>query len=247
MKKIILIVCLAVLSTMGIQAQKEQDQGPDRGIRGLEIGLHLTTRGLGFSIDHLRGTDPNKLFIFGLEMNTVRDSREVMIESAYGEQGRKYVYGKANHFYVVSPTIGIQRNMFPLHDNNQINVRLGFQAGPTIGLLSPYLVEIFESLPGNSFYGRRSIQQFNPENHSYNDIIGKANFLSEPLELDLVVGATLKGSAWIDFSRSNHYISAIQLSLRADIFSQEAPIMVIGGNRQLFVAGSLGIVFGNRW
>jgi hypothetical protein len=245
MKHSLLVLGLLMLAAGSSYAQEQVP--PDRGLRGVSLGAHLTTRGMGFSIDHLRGTDPNKLFIFGLAVHSVKDSREVLIESAYAEQGRRYIYGKANHLFVATPSIGIQRNMFPLHSNNAVNVRLGLQAGPAIGMLSPYLIEIFESLPGNSFYGRRSIEQFNPAEHSYNDIIGKANFLSEPLDLDLVVGMSIKGSAWIDFSRSDHYISAIQISMQADIFSQEAPIMVVGDNKQLFVAGSIGIVFGNRW
>ena len=244
MKHLLLIVCIAALA---VSLHAQERQSPERGFRGVGIGLHLTTRGAGFNIDHFRGPDPNRPFIIGLALNAVRDSREVLIESAYGEQGKRYVYGKVNHLYVLTPSVGIQRNLFPLHDNNQVNVRLGVQAGPAIGLLSPYMVEIFESLPGNSFYGRRSVQQFNPENHSYNDIIGKANFLSEPLNLDFILGFSIKGSVWIDFSRSKHYISAVQLGMQADIFPKEAPIMVIGPNRQLFVAGSIGLVFGNRW
>lgn len=244
MKKWVLVLGLAIMSIWSLRAQEEIEP---QGVRGMAIGLHITTGGIGFNINHLRGNDPNKLFLVGLEINSVRDTREVQIESAYGEQGKKYVFGKANHFYVATPSVGIQQNFFPLHANNQLNVRLGIQAGPAIGIVSPYLVEIFESLPGNSFYGRRSIEQFNPEEHAYSDIIGKANFLSEPLETDFKIGLSLKGSAWIDFSRSNHYISAIQLAVNADIFPSEIPIMVVSQNKQVFIAGSLGIVFGNRW
>lgn len=219
--------------------------------RGFMMNLHTSNRGYGLELNYLIGPNDQQ-YVIGLGFSTIKDLREILVDSFYGnEQGKRYVYGKLNYFGILSPTVGISRNILPLNDLNLINVRGIIRAGPALGLLSPYYLEIFKPNPNSPFVGEREVEAYNPIEHTYSKIVGKANLLSSELDVNMKVGLTVQAQAVVDFSRSSRYISGVSLGLSSHVFFNDVPIMAdLGGkinNQQLFLSGNLGIIFGNRW
>lgn len=222
------------------------------------LGINLTNRGWGFNTYYGIGNNQYQ-WLIGVDLHSVKDSRETLIEpfSKFQDQGKKYIYGKQNYLYVFTPSVGFQRNLIPAQGGNLLNVRVGGQIGPAIGLLNPYSVEIFDPVPNNNnnpgqnYFGYRVIEPFNPEKHDFSEIIGRASILSAKPELSAQFGLSLRTHVLMDFTRSHKYIGGFQLTLDADYFLQPVPIMAQLDeqiqNRKFFLAGSLGLVFGNRW
>ncbi|GEM_PF-2559871 len=250
---LILACCLlASIHSLSGQAQTGKEQlKSDILEKGFVLGINLTNRGGGVYFHYIKG-DARRQWVFGLDIHSVRDERETSIQSAFGDSGKDYIYGKLNYFYVFTPSVGIQKNLIPVGYGNLLNIRVGAQIGPAIGLLNPYLVEIFEPVNNspNNGQGYRIVVPYDPTEYSYNEIIGKANLLSTKPSISAQLGLSLRGHILIDFTHSPQYIGGLSIGLNADYFPATIPIMNESSeqieNQQLFLAGSIGVVFGSR-
>lgn len=219
---------------------------------GFWIGGHISSRGWGFNMNYLRGKkDRDWHLIVGFDAFHLRDSRELRIESIFNNQGgRDFVFGKLNYFFVVSPTVGIYKDLFREKSGSMIDVSVAIQAGPALGILSPYYIEVARSSPGISAFNIRSVEPFDPEIHAYIDIIGRSGIFSEQLQPETEIGLSVRTFTLIDLTRSRKYISGLQAGIQADIFPEEVAILAPRDgveNRQAFISFTLGLVIGNRW
>ncbi|RMG30281.1 MAG: hypothetical protein D6730_02745 [Bacteroidetes bacterium] len=242
-------------TTLSLPGQElREDYAEDGPEQAMVLSLNLTNLGAGFHVHYYRGNEQQQM-VFGVDFHSVKSVHETPVSSAFGDQGKDFVYGKQNYFYIFTPSVGIQKNLIPAGGGNLINVRVGLQAGPAIGLLNPYYVEIFEPIrnPGNgqAYYGYRIVAAYNPAEHTYDEIIGKAGLLASKFKIKAQVGVSLRANALIDFTRNPRYVSGLQIGLNADLFANKVPIMAEFGNKiqnqQYFLAGNLGLVFGSRW
>ncbi|MDP5171946.1 MAG: hypothetical protein NWR72_16975 [Bacteroidia bacterium] len=216
---------------------------------GWQMGISTSYKGAGFSLHYLKGSD-NQQYVAGLDLNMVRDGREYRSTSFFGNQGKKYVFGKLNNLIVLSPSVGIQKNIFPAGAGNLLNLRLGAKVGPAIGLLNPYYLEIFAPVAGRPQLGDRVVEAYDPTVHTYTSIVGRAPILSSPLDLSTQIGVSAKTYALLDFSNHSEAIRAIQVGVNVDWFPSAVPIMadfIEARNNQLFFAVHIGLVLGNRW
>ncbi|MEZ4828050.1 MAG: hypothetical protein R3C61_17470 [Bacteroidia bacterium] len=241
-------ICLIFLLIPTLLFSQRKEQKPIT--TGYAIGFHKTNRGAGLEVNYLKGPDLQQI-VFGADLHMVRDLNEALIDPAFStELGRKYVYGKLNYFFVLHPAVGIQRDLFHMNSLNLINLRAGIKAGPSLGLLTPYYLEIFRPGIGTPTANDRRVEAYDPAVHTYSKIFGRASFFAAKPVPELIAGGSVKGYILIDFARSSRYISAFKLGANADFFVKRVPIMTGLDkleNHRIFVALSLGFMMGNRW
>ncbi len=209
----------------------------------LSFGGFLSTQGGGGHIDYGMGRGDRQLMI-AIDAYTLHDKRETKIASAFGEQGGDYTYGKLNYVFMVSPTVGMQWNLFPDGDRNLIDFFVSAQVGPAIAFLVPYKVEIFTPVAGRPQFGFPKVENYNPDIHGYEDIIRKAKVFDGDLETTNQIGVSARLNMYLDFSKIPEYLSGVRLGLNADIFSDELPVMAISQNRKAYLTATVGLVFG---
>jgi len=221
----------------------------DRLPWSVTFGAYLSTRGGGGQLNYIQGRNRNQLII-SLDGYVISDTRETDIGSAFGEQGGEYTYGKLNYVFMLTPTAGIQRDLFPINERNLINMRLGVQVGPAIAFVIPYKLEIFNPIAGRPTLGFPSIEAYDPSIHGYEDIIRRAKLFSSEEEQGLnpetQIGVSFKTHMLFDFSKNYEYVGGIQLGFGLDYFSESLPIMAFVDNKQTYLSGTLGIIFGLR-
>ncbi|MEO0469938.1 MAG: hypothetical protein AAF206_09995 [Bacteroidota bacterium] len=248
MKRLLFLTLICALSAPVFAQDERPEQAPNES--GFMFGLHYSDRGPGLNLAVLKGA-PYRQWLFGLDIFLVKDSKETLIEPFFGEQGKRYVFGKLNHLFVVSPSLGVQWDMVPRSAVNLLNVRGNLKVGPAIGILNPYHLEIFEASPGSPFVGTREILPYDPANHSYSKIIGRANFLSSRIDPTFRFGLSVQANAILDFSSVDAAITGVNLGMKVDAFPSPVPIMADElqnvQNQRIFVAISAGLMFGRRW
>ncbi|MEM8896600.1 MAG: hypothetical protein AAGC85_00780 [Bacteroidota bacterium] len=246
MKKL-LTLCLLGLTLISYAQEKEMED--KRAPGGFIFNAQMTTSGVGVSLNYLFGK-PNLQWNLAIRGNSIRSNRENIIDSAYGDQGKKYVYGKMNYFFVLAPTVGIQHNAFPARKGNIMDVSVGINVGPSVGLTTPYYVEVFNPVPGNAFYGVREKAAYDPAIHAYNDIIGRAGLFNGEFDFNTSIGAHVRAYALLDFARAYKYVSGFEVGINADIYGD--PIEIVASqerfeNQSTFISATIGIIIGNRW
>lgn len=242
----------SLMILFGLLAPTMQAQDAENDIlsRSVNVGMLQSNRGPGLTIGYNVGDPAYRQWTFNFDMFVIKDLRETQIEPFIQDQGRKFIYGKLNHFLVVSPSVGMEWPLFTSSSLNPFSVRGGLKLGPAIGFLNPYQVEILTPVPGAQFRYTIEIQAYNPDVHAFSDIFGRANLISSRLQPSLTAGLSLKAYAMVDFSRSVDGLSGLVFSTQADLFPKTVPIIAeINGrvNRQFFFAVSLGLIFGRGW
>ena len=212
---------------------------------GFTAGAFISTHGGGGQLNYLWGRGRRQLMV-SLDAYLLEDDRETKIESAFGDQGGKYTFGKINHVFLITPSIGFQQNLFPANDNNLINFRVGAQIGPTIAMSTPYFIEVFTPAPGRPSYGFGTVVPYDPEAHRYEDIIRRVKLFNSDFDFTTNIGLSIRTHLLIDFTKGKNYVGALQLGVNVDTFAESLPIMAFVDNNKTFVTGTIGLVFGFR-
>lgn len=239
------LVCLLFVPSLHAQ-EEEEDLTFDKGFL---FGAHNGNRGWGFSFNYIHGEYRRK-YAFGLDIHSLKDTRESMIAPFLGDQGRRYVYGKLNHFWTVSPMFGIYEDVIPRGNSNILKMRMGLKAGPVIGVLNPYHIELYQAVPGRPFSPDFIVVPYDPAQHSFGEIVGRAGIWSSEFLPKFQLGVGTHLNAMIDFSRSNAAIHGIEVGVKADVFFKEVPLLAeINGisNRKVYISFCAGLMLGGRW
>lgn len=236
-----LALSLLFVSSLAYGQAEKEEKAPTPF--GMNFSAYLNNLGGGGRISAVK-TLGNRQFTVSADFYTMFDPRETRIQSAFGEQGGKYTYGKLNHVFVFSPSVGIQQNLFRTHENNLVEIKAGVMAGPAIALLVPYKVEIFQPLQTQPGYGFGRVEAYDPDKHAYNDIIRRIKVLKEDLDYTTELGLSLKSYMYLDLAGLRSYVAGIQLGLNMDYFSEKLPILAFTDNKQAYLSGSIGLIFG---
>ena len=123
----LLIALLLTAPLFGAAQAPTKDKEPTRG---LAFGVMAHTHGFGFDIQYLLLRDNNKSIVISTAISSIKDPRELKIESAYSDQGGKdYIWDKKNYGYVLAPTIGIAKDWVPNSGYSRIAIRTNFSGG----------------------------------------------------------------------------------------------------------------------
>lgn len=239
-----------LLGGLGASAQTTLDENYDLRGRGLIWGFQTSSAGVGVNARYEIGNaSVGQAWIGGVDLYIVKDPHEVRIEPIR-EQGRRYVFNKQNHFLVLTPSVGRQFTLAPRTFFNQIGLHAGIQAGPAIGILNPYYLEICQiSTPGATTCSR-VIEAYNPDIHAYGRILGRAPLVSTRITPSFRLGLEVQGYTTFDFTSSRRVVSGINVGFHIRAFPSSIPILVESEdltNQSVFVAGSVGFLIGNRW
>ncbi len=187
-----------------------------------------------------------------MDLYYLKDAREGPTTSFFGaDQGKNYVFGKLNHLIVLSPTFGAQMPIFKGQGFNFMEISGGVSVGPALGLTSPYFLEIFDPSPSNPQLGNRALAAYNPADHPYTRIIGRATLIDTKWKIAVQPGLSLRAFTWIDFNREIQQISGIRLGIHGDWFFNAPPLwaeeVLEITNRKAYLSISAALIFGNRW
>ena len=216
----------------------------------------------------------NKQFLFGFKLNT--DGWAAMYEhgkyktltttntwfAEFGERkshkeekitptdistgfpvGNAFVYGKQNNFYYLNLGIGQQRLLGGKGTKNGIAVSAIYGGGFSMGLLKPYYVTVYDPNTNNTF----DVKYQGP---------GDSLFLYYPIssagvgkgvsETKIVPGVVARLGLRFDYGRYNELLSAIEIGISAEYYSQSMPIMVDAPEKKFFYNSYIAIEFGGR-
>ncbi len=235
-------ICWGVQSTFAqasIEASAEKVY-----TRSFTIGIISSNRGYGIQANYLRGEGDRQLYM-GLDTRLVRSLFESKVNPIFPNDLR-YVFGKLNYFFVSRPEIGFSYKFIPRSHLNLLDVHAGFAVGPSIGVTSPYYIQICDGLANQSC----AAVPFDPDIHTFQTIGGRASFFGGGFSPRFYAGLGGKLFATLDLAGNESFISAIRFETTADLFLQKVPIMMESenlSNQRIFLSFSASFVMGGKW
>jgi hypothetical protein len=175
---------------------------------------------------------------FNLEVVNVDSYRESTLHA--GGNGSGYAYGKKNYLFAVRPQYGREINLFRKSSDGGINVNGIVAAGPTLGFLKPYYVDVY--------YGRGVLlsEAYDPDKHTINNIAGSGGFFKGFGNLQFTPGINIKAGLNFELDAFRQSNISLEVGFLADIYSKKVEIMALSENRSVFTSGYLTIFFGGK-
>jgi hypothetical protein len=211
--------------------------------RELVYGINLNTNGGligGLMIKHARVISRFMFHSFSLEMVNVKHPKENRVSNL--TTGRTFVEEKQNYLFTVRPMYGREIVLFQKAKVQGIQVNWIFAAGPTFGVVAPYLINFRDS------QGVIRTQQFNPDVHRRGsiDILGTGSFLESLSQAKIEPGASLKMSVSFEFGAFKTNVTGFETGFMVDQFLNEIVIIPRAENRSLYTSAFLTFYYGFR-
>ncbi len=214
------------------------------------FGFKLNTDGWGMMYEHGRYKTINKTNIWWMELGERKDQKQEKLSSTSSifpglSYGNPFVYGKENNFYYFKLGLGSQYLLGGKGNKNGVAVSLVYGGGVSLGMLKPYYIEIqnpsTNKIEDIKYTGTNDTLFLNT-----GIILGASGFGKGFSEMKYVPGAFAKTALRFDYGRYNEILSAIEVGLNVEYYTDKMPVMVWNDPHHAFFNAYLAIEFGKR-
>ncbi len=171
-----------------------------------------------------------------LEVVNVRHPRELQQTISYS--GARATYGKQNYLFVIRPQYGRQVTLFQRTADEGITVNAIFAAGPSIGIIKPYYLDILEGNRTRSVAAAKLPVGAN--------VVGASSVFDGFGESQFTVGLHLKAALSLELSAFRNNTTGVEIGGLAEIYPRDIPIMQYTANRAFYTSAYVTLFFGTK-
>ncbi len=262
MRYVLLAIAMSVCTLLGAQTVL-QPRPADETRKGIiylreaagSVRLHEDGWAVGLTLGRLKTYYLTPYWHF--EIGELKHEKETRSSLDYpsrlnGKVSRAFIYGKQNNLFVLRASYGMKRYYSEKAKKKGAAMGFTWEAGPTLGLLKPYYLEVF-SYEGGALPTPITIK-YTPETANlfldHTRIYGSSGWTKGLDELSLVPGIHARGALHFDWGAFDEFVKAVEAGLMVDFFFREVPLMVElpeVENGNLFINLFLTLQFGKRW
>ncbi len=220
---------------------RQEEEGVITHLKHFAGGPKLTTDGYGGFIEIGRAKTTTKSLLFQLEITEVKHSKEIKQQLIFSSSN-PVIYGKVNFFYPVK--IGVQQQLLLGNKGNKngVSVTANLGGGISLGLLRPYLINVYENGTEKYIsYADDSALFLNPSAYVSGPGFGKGWG-----KMKFTPGIYIKPAVRFDYGKFNEMINALEVGATLEFYSKKIPQMVFSKQEQLFFSGYIALIFGKR-
>jgi len=174
-----------------------------------------------------------------LEIVNIKHPQEQKFYTRTG--GNTYILGKENYLYSIRLSYVREYILFRKAPQQGVQINAIGMLGPTIGLESPYYIEVAES------NGRTKKVPYDAEKHNgAADIVGGGNFLQGLFESSVVPGLNAKIAVSFEFGTYKSNVVGIETGFQSDFFTREINIIPTANNNSIFPSAYFTLFYGSR-
>ena len=227
----------------------QEEEGAIIFQRQTVFGIKLNTDGYGIFMELGRMKTARRAHLYSFELGERKHIKEEKVQSTHGGSfSNPYVFGKINNFYYAKFGFAEQRLIGNKGNKNGVAISAIAGGGLSAGMLKPYYVKVQEGsglpitdmklLPGDSL---SELYIRNPE-----VILGATGFSKGFGEIKFVPGLFAKGALRFDYGRYNELVSAIEVGVNLEFYTQKVQQMFYTKYQQTFFSAYAAIEFGKR-
>jgi hypothetical protein len=207
------------------------------------FGIKLATDGYGIKYEFGKFKAERKSILFSFELSEKKHPKEKREGKFDGSQLRvNYIaFGKTNTFYQAKLGAAMQQVIGGKGNKNGVSVSAIYGGGLTLGLVKPYIVEVFNENTNENLDSRY------PEiiDSGYLEIRAKG-LAGGWSELKVRPGVYVKTAMRFDYGRLNETVTAIEVGLSAEYYTQRISQMYLNKDKQFFFNAYVALLLGKR-
>jgi hypothetical protein len=229
--------------------------------REFTVDLKLHTHGFALGVNIAQLKTYYLTNFFNIELGEIKHPKQFRQSfdfrpSANGKVSRAFVFGKQNNFFVLRGGLGQKRYFSEKAKQKGLAIGISYEAGPSIGLLKPYYLELqYPEQISNEVITRS--EKFSEDNADVfldiTRIFGASSFSKGFSEITIKPGAHAKAAVHFDWGAFDEFVKAVEAGVMLDLYFSDVPIMVESPkvdnveNRPLFINLFLNLQLGKRW
>ena len=181
-----------------------------------------------------------------VEMVEMQDPKQIRVINPNALNGKSYFYGKLNSVFIFRGSYGNYKQLNRKPYWGGVELRFFYMGGVSLGLAKPvYLIIMYMTAPGD--YITTSLEKYDPEKHSVDDIFGRASFTNGFNEISLYPGIHGKIGLDFDYASYRNKLKSLEVGAMLDIFPRPIPIMAFNDPNYFFLTFYLNFNFGKRY
>lgn len=246
-KKYILILLIGIPILVFSQTKTETifDEASIVYSNAIYGGPIVHTNGWGANLTFAKNKSVFKSRILQFEIVGIKHPKEVRTYNA-NQDGRSYIFGKVNSFFTFRPTIGMRKVVFDKIRKSGVSIGYNWRLGPSIGFAKPVYLEI---LVGESpSFGAIEVVEYDPTEHSYIDIYGRASWFKGLDQLRVHPGIHAGFGLNFNYDQQRTGMNGIEVGATIDYFpTGPIEIMAFANNYSVFFNFYLNLQFGKKF
>lgn len=230
------------------QMIKQEEEGALVYNKQGAFGFKFNTDGWGMFYERGKYKTIKKTSLWWIELGEHKHPKEEKVPTISASGGflivSSYIYGKRNNFYNLKLGFGEQRLIGGKGNKNGVAVSAIYGGGLTAGLLKPYYIEI----QNPSTNQQEQIKYDNNDNLFLDPtiILGRGGLTKGFGEMKFVPGAHIRTALRFDYGRYNEVLSALEVGVNAEYYSQKMPILLLNKEKAFFFNAYVALTFGKR-
>jgi hypothetical protein len=241
---LLFLLLTATASAQVITADTSEPQFFLKKERVIRLYAHTSGFGLGFTSTF--SPTVFKKRIFETEILNMKSLKEVRTVYPYANDSKSYVYGKLNYVFLIRAGYGYEKQLNRKPYWGGVEVRYLYHLGASIGFAKPIYLQIINYSPDLKKYNLTT-EKYDPENHFYENIWGRASFNYGMDEIKLHPGIYGKFGFQFDFSPENDRVKALETGVVVDAYPEGIKIMAFNDPQNYFVTFYLSLNLGKRY
>lgn len=253
------------------EARKPKKKGKTSGIqlnKEFSVGGKITTTGWSFFAESTRYINLDRKRVLQFEFMELKHPKQIkqtneLTLSPFGFNSPKsFVYGKQNNLYALHAGWGSRYVLGDKAKKSGVEVNFTWVAGPSLGILKPYYLNIIETNDNRPFISAERYDPDIPERFlNSNSIYGSSGFSYGLGQISLVPGAYGKAGINFDWASYSEFVKSLEAGIGADVFPRRVPILITddpdstaddvyaleGKNKPFFVYLYLSLQLGKKW
>ncbi|MEX2336251.1 MAG: hypothetical protein WD555_03165 [Fulvivirga sp.] len=241
MRKKAFLFLLLSFPLLGIAQQLEADSYDREFIWGINKN---TAGGLigGFVIRSSKRISNHLYQSFGVEVVNVKHPLEVRRNSRL--TGNLFIFGKSNYLYAIRAQYGREMVLFRKAPQQGVEVKAIFAVGPSLGVLAPYYIDY--NVDQSSPSANTKKEQYDPNKHSYERILGTGNIMQGIQESELKLGANLKAALSFELGTMKSHVTGFEVGFLVDAYTEKIILMPTAENESIFPTAFITLFYGKR-
>jgi hypothetical protein len=184
-----------------------------------------------------------------IELVNVKHPKE--IQSSLNNIGSRYIDGKENYLFVLRPQYGREVRLFQRNSDEGIAVSGILAAGPSLGIIKPYYVEVTSGNTSRNV----PVSQLNGSTTAMGEVItGAGGFFQGLGESKLTLGLNVKAALSFELSAFRANTTGVEVGFLAEAFPNKIVIIPNNspngnrsdGNRSFFTSAYITLFFGSK-
>lgn len=242
MRRLVYCTLWLVWLSSGIEnTSQAQTQDSYSYNREFTWGINKNTSGGligGFVFKKARKLNDRILETYGLEIMNVKHPQEIRTSSQL--TGNYFILGKSNYLYALRLQYGRDVILFQKAPQQGVEIKAVLAAGPSIGILAPYYVEIAEGSTATNHL------QYDPDVVSPTQIYGTGRLFEGIGDSNLRIGMNLKAALNFELGTAKSQVTGFEAGFLLDAYAGEIEMVPKAKNRNIFPTLFITLFYGSR-